>query len=233
MRRYNSPRTIINATVVTLAFLSSSFFQKQFETLHIAPFYAVPPIVFPVIGLGLAETAYERLVGGLRFFRRILAGEHYIEGDWVNVVICLARPDIIESVEYCRIRYDKDHFVLTGDTFTRDGVWVNNFHTDGSMYNEKARELEYFYKVGINRTGGYAMIQFAPQDAVPTQFVCRYFDETCDAPYITVGKRASYGFKKYNTKKRGELAVKVEAELKPFAISEIKKIPASPAARGN
>ena len=228
MKKYTGPKIFINPTVVTLAFLSQSFFEAQFEALKIGSFALVAPISLSVIGMVFAESAYERLVDGSRLLRKFLAGEHYIEGDWVNVVICLARPDVIESVEYCRIRYEQGHFVLTGDTFTKEGTWIGNFHTEGSMYNEKARELEYFYKVGINRTGGYAMIQFAPKDAIPTQFVCRYFDETCDAPYITVGKRASHRFRNHDTKKRGELAVKVEEELKPFAISEIRKLPTNP-----
>ncbi|HEV2817639.1 MAG TPA: hypothetical protein VGW40_10530 [Allosphingosinicella sp.] len=224
MRQYLRPKLLLNPTIVATAFLTQNLFQRKFEAAGIGGLYLIAPITLSVAGMVLADYLYDSVLEASRRLRRVLAGEHYIEGDWANVVICLDKPDTVESVEYCRIRYLDGQFCLTGDTYSTDGTWIGNFHSEGSMYNDRSRELEYFYKVGIGRTGGYALIQFSPLDSAPTQFICRYFDESCVAPYLTVGKRVSKRFMGYDTERRGSIAVAACSELKPFAISEIRKI---------
>jgi hypothetical protein len=83
-----------------------------------------------------------------RWFRGILSGRDDIEGDWVDAIVDPANPDRIVNVEYCRIRFQQGKYILSGDLWTAEGKWIDNFVTTGGA-SYMGRELEYYYKSGI------------------------------------------------------------------------------------
>jgi hypothetical protein len=153
----------------------------------------------------IADAAAIYSIEHARWIRRLISGDSDIEGDWVNVVINTSDPHKLIYAEYCRMRYANGSYSLSGDTWTINGRWVGSFTTSGSNYRN--RQFEYYYEAGLNRVGGYGVIIYTPRDALPTDFICRYIDETLGAPHVARGRRVSRQLNNVEFDKRRDAAL--------------------------
>ena len=179
----------LHIIVATLAVWSQDFVQRIFTRLSIGQYYLLGVVILAIIVIQAVDRLANWTINTFKWIRVFLAGKDDIEGDWVNIVVNTQDPTQIIAVEYCRIRYRGGQYVLTGDTWTMEGKWVSDFATEGSSFH--GRELEYYYRTGVNRVGGFGIILFSPSDSLPTDFICRYVDEDVKAPHVTRGRRVS------------------------------------------
>jgi hypothetical protein len=122
------------------------------------------------------------------------------------------------AVEYCRFYYSDGQYVASGDQWTTDGKWIQGFMSEGSTF--KGRELEFYYKTGVHRVGGYGVLLFSPPDTMPTDFLCRYVDEEVIAPHVTRGRRLSNALKPVDIDERRHQAVKFGQEFPSSGLFE-------------
>lgn len=179
----------LHIVVATLAVLSQDYFQGVFKKLDAEHWFLVGPVALAIVGMLTADWLAELAIEKLRWVRRLLSGKDDIEGDWVNIVVDSAQPGMIIAAEYCRFRYTKGRYEASGDTWNLEGKWVSDFVSEASSFN--GRELEFYYKQGIDRVGGYGVVRFGPADSLPSTFFCRYIDEQTRTPHITRGRRLS------------------------------------------
>ena len=192
MRSFEQLGSWLHAVVASAAIISADYFQVLFAKLGLQAYYLVGPILLAVIGIRISDLGASFLVENIRIFRRVLSGKDDIEGDWVNIVVDVDDPMTLKYVEFCRIQFVSGQYQISGDSWTPEGRWVQDFASGGSTY--LGREFEYYYKTGLGRVGGYGVIRFTPHDALPSDFICRYFDESAKVPHITRGRRLSmYG----------------------------------------
>jgi len=227
MRDFKRLTEWVNPLVVTGAVLTSNYFKLLFAKLGADSWYLIGPVLLSVIGIKAADIATKAIVERVRPLRQLLAGENYIEGEWVNIVINAAKPENVIAAEFCTIRYRGGQYVVSGDTWSLDGAWMSNFSTEGSSY--RGRELEYYYKTGVRKLGGFGIIKFTPEDSVPTEFICQYLDETSEKPHITYGEKSSGKFRKLSMGARRDLALKFVADCQQtrrLAIESVLGLPA-------
>ena len=227
MKRYNFPKKIIDPLIIASAFILQPNMNGWLLSINLEEHTTIVLIMGTFFFMFIGDFAYNKTILKFRFIRKALARDEYIEGDWVNVVVFTDQLDTIDSIEYCRIKYKKNQFILTGDTYTKnaDGAyqWSNSFQSDGAVFSNKNMLLEYFYKLQSMRVGGYANIAFTPHGSKPTRFVCNYFDETCRVPVITIGIKASDNFLDYSTEKRCEVAKEKCNEIDITIIKNLQK----------
>jgi hypothetical protein len=191
----------LHILIATLVVWSQDHVQSLFKKLDAESYHLLGVLLIAIVGMQLADKIATAAIEHIRVLRRMLAGRNDIEGDWVNIVVDTANPKQIIGAEYCRIRYRNGEYVLSGDTWTLDGKWVQDFRTGGSCY--KDREFEYYYRTGVNRVGGFGVMIFTPTDSLPAEFVCRYVDEGIKSPHVTRGRRASSRLRKvYHDERR-------------------------------
>lgn len=195
----------LHIVVATLAVLSQNHFQSIFQKLDAKEIYLLGPILVAIIGMQAADKLAAAAIDRLRWLRRLLSGQDDIEGDWVNIVIDEANPKEVIAAEYCRIRYKKGQYIISGDTWTLSGKWVHDFSSGSSRY--RGRKFEYYYKQGIMRVGGYGVINFNPQDSLPSEFSCRYVDEKTQTPHVTIGRRLDWKLRKVEKERRRDAAL--------------------------
>jgi hypothetical protein len=177
----------LHIIVATFAVWSQDYVQALFKKLNIGDFYLLGTIVLAVVGMQVADKVAITVIDRIQFVRMLLAGRDDIEGDWVNVIVNTANPKEIIGAEYTRIRYRDGQYTMSGDTWALDGKWIQDYATMGSSF--RGRELEYYYKTGMHRVGGFGVMIFGPPDSLPTDFVCRYVDEGLPAPHVARGRR--------------------------------------------
>lgn len=196
----------LHTAVATLAMWSRDFVQELFRTLHIGDYWLVGIIFIALIGIQLSDFLLNSAVDRLRWVRRLFAGDDDIEGDWVSIVVDTSEVDKIIAAEYSRIRYRSGAFVFSGDAWSLDGKWKHNFCTIGSTHHN--RQLEYHYKTGINRVGGFGVMIFLPDDSLAVTAICRYVDEGLKSPHATYSERLSTRLRKVSMKDRRVAALK-------------------------
>jgi len=171
---------------------SENQIQEIFTKLGARSYYLIGVIVLAFIGIELADVLTNFCVEHFRWIRSVIAGADDIEGDWVNIVVNSTSPHTLLYAEYCRLRFHHGAYQLSGDTWALDGKWVGSFTTSGSNFN--GREFEYYYKTGIMRVGGFGYILYSPIDSTPSDFICRYIDETIKTPHVARGTRLTRTF---------------------------------------
>jgi hypothetical protein len=204
MKSMSSVTRWLHIVVATLAAWSSNYVEDLFKRLSLGEYYLVGVVLLAVLGMQASDWIALTAVERLRPLRLFLAGHDDVEGDWVAVVVNDAKPDEIVSIEYSRIRYRGGQYVLTGDAWTTAGRWVQNYETRASSFS--GRELEFYYRTGLNRVGGFGIRMFSPNDSLPTAFVGRYVDEDSGATRITRGRRVARRFRVISQDKRREAA---------------------------
>lgn len=212
MRSFTQINRWLHTVVATLAVWSQGFVHDVFTKLNAPNYWLVGTIFIVLVGIQVSDFLTNAAIDHARWFRRLLAGQDDIEGDWVNIVVNQSEPDKIIGAEYCRIRYRGGTFTLSGDTWSLDGKWKHNFLTSGSA-TYQGRQLEYYYKTGINRVGGFGVILFSPDDALATDFICRYVDEGTKSPHATCGKRLNTRLRKIDLDDRRAAALKFAKEF--------------------
>ncbi|MGH3841677.1 MAG: hypothetical protein ACRDS0_09585 [Pseudonocardiaceae bacterium] len=213
MKSYNEIIRWIHIVVTTLVVWSQNHIEEVFKKLDIANYALLGAIVLAVAGMQLFDWAAIGVIDQCRWIRRILSGRNDIEGDWVEVVIDPANPDKITRVEYCRIRFQQGKYILSGDSWTTEGRWVDNFVTTGGA-TYTGRELEYYYKAGIPRAAyGLGVIIFSPEDSPPTEFVCRYLGDDSKVMNSAKGRRISTRLRRVDSDKRRDAALNFLASI--------------------
>lgn len=205
MKSFNEITRWLHIIVATLVVYGGNSIQNLFKEINASHFYLFGILAIAIIGMQLSDALAIGAIEHTRIIRRWLAGKDDIEGDWVNVVINSADPTRIVYAEYCRMRYTKGSYVLSGDTWSLEGKWTGSFRSSGSNY--QGRELEYYYKTGISRVGGFGLVVYSPEDSTPSDFICRYIDETLGAPHVARGQRLSFKLKKITMSDRKNAAV--------------------------
>jgi hypothetical protein len=205
VKSFNEITRWLHILVATLVVWSENRVQTVFQKLGAPHLYLLGILVLALIGMQLSDWLTLGAIEHTRSIRRLLAGGNDIEGDWVNVVVNTADSHRILYSEYCRVRYTRGSYVLSGDTWSLDGKWVGSFHSNGSNY--QGRELEYYYRTGISRVGGFGLIIYSPDDSVPSDFICRYIDEHLGAPHVARGQRLSNKLNKVSMDERKNAAL--------------------------
>lgn len=205
MRDFLSLSQWTNPVVVTGAFLTNNIFNSLFTKVGVPEYHMVGPILLSVVGMIVADKVVGTIVERIRLFRRALAGIDYIEGEWINTVATRDNPKNILGVEFCVIRYSAGQYKVMGDTWDIDGRHLHNFSSEGSNYT--GRELEYYYKTGLDKIGGYGKIIFSPIDQVATNFFCEFIDAETKEPYMTVGRKISGFFGNNDLESRRQKAL--------------------------
>jgi hypothetical protein len=212
----------LNAIIAAIAVLSVDYFQRLFVRIGWnGAFYLLPPLFLALLGMSLVEPGANLTIEKSRWLRRLVSGKDDIEGDWVNIVVAINEPELVKAVEYCRIRYVDGRFALLGDQWTVDGRWVQDFRSADSRYAN--RELEFYYKTGLNRVGGYCVVRFSPADAVPSDYIARYIDEECLVPHVTRGRRLSQKFLKDSIDERRQKAISFYKDYQTEGLLDIER----------
>jgi hypothetical protein len=211
----------LHAVVATLAILSQNAFGVWFAKLDIKQYAIVGPAFLAIAGILLVDGLTTRALNRMRWLRRLLAGRDDIEGDWVNVVIDTSKPDKVIAVEYMRIYYANGQYVAAGDQWTTDGKWIQGFASEGSNYTGRA--MEFYYKTGIHRVGGYGVLIFSPPATIPTDFICRYVDEEIMTPHVTRGVRLSNTLKTVPLEEKRLAAIKFGEEFGNSGLLELDR----------
>ncbi|HLZ09514.1 MAG TPA: hypothetical protein VKT80_13045 [Chloroflexota bacterium] len=165
MKPLNEITRWLHIIVATLAVWSQDYVEAAFKKLNIGNLYLIGTILLAVIGMQVVDKIAATVIDHVQFVRMLLAGRDDIEGDWVNVIVNTANPRDVVGVEYTRIRYRDGQYVMSGDTWGLDGRWIQDYATGGSSY--RGRELEYYYKSGMHRVGGFGVMIFGPPDSLP------------------------------------------------------------------
>lgn len=219
MKSYDTVIRWLHIVVVTLVVWSQGRIEEIFKKLDIGNYALLGAIVLAIAGLQLADQFAITVIDRCRWIRRILSGRNDIEGDWVEVVGDSTNFDKITHVEYCRIRFQQGKYVLSGDMWTVEGKWVNNFvTTGGAIYI--GRELEYYYKSGIPRAAyGLGVLVFSPEDSLPMDFIGRYLGESSKVMHVAKGCRISTRLRKINSDKRRDAALNFLGRLNQTSTS--------------
>jgi hypothetical protein len=83
---------------------------------------------------------------------------------------------------------------------------MGDYVTEGGA-SYSGRQLEFYYKTGIRRLGGFGVYLFSPDDSLPTDFMCRYIDEGTKSTSIARGHRVSMRLRKVDINQRCEAAL--------------------------
>jgi hypothetical protein len=206
MKPYRSITRWLDVIVITFVVWSEGTIQDIFKKVDLANLAVLGTLVVAFAGVQVVDALAELAISKQRWLRRILAGSDDIEGDWVNIVVSSADPTRIKYAEYCRIRYETSGYKFNGDTWNASNrKWVGEFTTSGTNYS--GRNLEYYYRTGINLVGGYGSVVFSPSDSMPTEHLCRYIDESIRVPHIARGRKVSNNLKPISFEKRRDVAL--------------------------
>jgi len=220
MKRISDINRWLYIVVVTLVVWAQGYVQSIFHKLNARNLYLLGVVFLAIVGIQLVNWLTTHIIERFQFLRMIIAGRDDIEGDWVEVIVSTTDTKDIIATEYSRIRYHKGEYVLSGDTWTLDGKWVEDFYTEGSNYQN--REFEYYYKTGINRVGGFGVILFSPSDGLPTDFICRYVDENLPAPCVARGRRVARRLKKVSQDERRAAALKFAGQFENLGLLNLE-----------
>jgi hypothetical protein len=206
MKSLNEVTRWLHVLVATLAVWSQARIEDIFKKLDFANYALVGTIIVATLGILMADKLAMATIDEFRWLRRILSGKNDIEGDWVDVVAHGTDPCTILKVEYSRIRFRQGRYILSGDSWTVDGHWMGDYITEGGA-NYSGRQLEFYYKTGMARLGGFGICHFAPEDSIPVDFVCRYIDEGAKSTFVTRGHRVNMRFRKVKADRRRQIAL--------------------------
>lgn len=220
MKRISDINRWLYIVVVTLVVWAQGYVQSIFHKLNARNLYLLGVVFLAIVGIQLVDWLTTHIIERFQFLRMIIAGRDDIEGDWVEIIVSTTDTKDIIATEYSRIRYHKGAYILSGDTWTLDGKWVEDFYTEGSNYQN--REFEYYYKTGINRVGGFGVILFSPIDGLPTDFICRYVDENLPAPCVTRGRRVARRLKKVSQDERRAAALKFAEQFENLGLLDLE-----------
>jgi hypothetical protein len=186
--------------------------QDAFKHLNLGSYSLIVTALLALVGIQLVDRIALALVDRLRWLRRMLSGKNDIEGDWVNVVMDPSSPNAPLKVEYCRIYFNEGKYILAGDTWTLDGEWTGDFITSGGSYYE-GRDLEYYYKRGIDGLGGVGFIHMRPPDSLPREWTCRFINEDTKRVWHARGGRVSTKLRDVPTEDRRRVALAFAAKF--------------------
>ena len=206
MKSFDDISRWLHVLVATLVVWSHDRVESLFVKLDAKSYALLGTLTLAVIGMQLSDWLVEAAINKQRWVRRLLSGQNDIEGDWVDIVVDTAEPHTILYAEYCCIRYTDGRYKLSGETWTLAGRWSGDFSTSGGV-TYRGRELAYYYKTAVDRVGGFGVIKFSPNDALPTDFVCRYVDKGIRTPHLARGRRLSTKLSKVPMDKRKEAAL--------------------------
>lgn len=212
MSNFQKVASWMQAIVASAALIFNDRFQSLFKTIGLARFYLVALILVTIVGMKLADEGGDYMIEHCRWLRRLLSGQDDIEGDWVNIAFGVEAPDQIKFVEFCRIWYREGHYIISGDSWTIEGAWVQEFSSANSTY--KNRELTYTYRTGLNSVGGYGTIRFFPYDSLSSDFICRYQDDNSKTRHITRGRRLTASSRSLTIDERRDIALKFARDFK-------------------
>lgn len=211
MKRFREVSVWMQATVASAALLIKDQFELQFKGSKLEDYALIPLILATIVAMKFADQGANFMLDHLRWLRKALSGTDDIEGDWVNIVLDIERPDDIKYVEFCKIHFHDGQYVSSGDTWTLDGAWVQEFSSGALTYQDK--ESTYAYRTGLNSVGGYGTIRFSPYDAVPTDFIGRYQDDNSKRPHITRGRRLQLSARTLSVEERRQKAITFAQEF--------------------
>lgn len=211
MRSFSAVTRWFHGMVAVVAIWTRDQVHALFLKIDIGNYALLGTFVLAIIGMQLVDQVALVAVEKLRWVRRLLSGQNDIEGDWVDIVVDPADPTRIAYAEYGRIRYCGGSYVNSGDQWTCDGKWVQNWATSGSNY--QGRVLEYYYRTGVNMVGGFGVMIFTPNDSLPSDFICRYIDEEIGTVYLCRGQRLGTRMSKVSMADRKAAALKYAAEF--------------------
>lgn len=187
MKQYRSVHFGVYLAVSSLSYLVLS----NLDTLReLSPLYgfvedrfpnAVEPLLASVVvaiitfvlnsSPQIAELLLEKIPVVSVTLRRILAGRHFVEGDWPLVVVsgpCGPDPGTLRYIGFLSIRYRDGELYVHGDDWSPEGHHEQWFESRRSMFHEDEdeRKLQYFYRQGSTSEDapmrGYTEIYFFP-----------------------------------------------------------------------
>ena len=132
-----------------------------------------------IVSLVTALLNYSRVISNIivehlpfsRFLRRLIAGRHFIEGDWPLIVVQgEGSPDAGKLLYYgyLTIDYKDDQLRVFGEDWTPEHKSAHKFASVKSNFisDHRERRLEYFYWQGASKNRhdmrGYTEIHFFP-----------------------------------------------------------------------
>lgn len=211
MDRFSKVGGWVQAIVAALALLLNDHFQVLFNKDGTNAYYLTALILITVVAMKIADLGANFIIDNARWLRWILSGSDDIEGDWVNITLNVSAPSDIRFVEFCRIWYSKGVYVISGDSWTKDGAWVQEFCSISSSYYN--RELTYTYRTGLNSVGGYGLLRFFPHDSRPSDFICSYQDDNSKTRHVTRGRLLRRSSPSLSLDERRDLALKFVSEF--------------------
>jgi hypothetical protein len=141
--------------------------------------FSVIVLVYVIIG----ECA-EYTMGSLRWLRRLILANQYVEGTWMDVV---RDGDSITHIGVLRITILNGDLHVSGDNYRTNGLLVDSFH---STMLEFSWPLVRFVSSSdrIGSAPSYSEVRFDPRNGVPTRYK-GFFQDVGGSRFDYVGWR--------------------------------------------
>ena len=171
--RLNNFIDLIRTIVTSGIALSSLVFIDLLRTLFNSHLIALAVTFFLVVLVSkFFESMLINLIANSLKLRRLIMGQHFIEGYWVDKVIG-EDPDKVDSVAIFQIRIYKMQYEVSGESLKPDGFQLGTFKTYISEYEDF--KLRYAYDAINSRMPGqsiegYGEYQFEPGKNYPIKF---------------------------------------------------------------
>ncbi|HEX8166623.1 MAG TPA: hypothetical protein VF601_12655 [Beijerinckiaceae bacterium] len=210
IERFKTFGSWLQAFVAAVALSFNDYLQTLFKNSGIEKWYLIVLIVLTIVGMKIADLGANLLLKYIKTARQLLAGKDDIEGEWVDVGYDFQNNP--KFVSFCVIEFNDGQYAMSGESWTTDGSWVQEFSSVSSNYTQ--RELKYNYRTGLNSAGGYSNNIFLPHDTLPREYVGRFIDDNNKIGYIVRGTRISRKFRRLPSEKRRQLAIQFLKQCK-------------------
>ncbi len=133
-------RTIISTVVSVL----SGLFLKNYLNIDDFSIILIAVIIVLVIISKSIEFILHWVVNNSTGLRKVILGNHFIEGYWIQEFIKNPEFEAIERVTLTKISYSNQGYIVTGETFNFDCESRGTFHSKYSEYKNFC--LEYAFE---------------------------------------------------------------------------------------
>lgn len=169
-------KTIITSVIGVLSGIlikSVTIAEGSFGVILIAVFILI------IVISKIVEFVINLIISRSTRIRRLLLGQNFIEGYWVEGVIDIAEINRVESLALIKITFVDNRYSVSGESFALDNTLRGSFHSVYSDYKNFC--LKYSYE-GINsehtdsKVVGNGELIFTPNDTYPRRLTGNLID---------------------------------------------------------
>lgn len=161
-------------STATLGVISGYFINEIIKETKFQEILLLALIVFVILIEKIFDWLLKTLIANSKALRKIIAGNHYIEGYWVERVVNINNPTQPYGFALIKISFYNMQYSVSGEIINKEMTdCISNFHSNYSDYNNFT--LTYYFKA-INVTDtltndiiGKGEFEFVAREKMPTR----------------------------------------------------------------